>query len=143
MSTQNTQQGASNSQQNQPQPNTQPNTNNQPSNPFGNVMYMMGSGIGVPQAATMTFSNMGGLNQGLGNLGSLGGLLGSLGYIIPQQLNQQGSPQGATQNRGTTSQPPNTVNTNSNPFLTPPTNRASSQQNNQPTSVFATNVPRQ
>jgi hypothetical protein len=85
-------------------------------------------GLGNPQATTMTFSNMGDLNQGLG------GILGSLGIRLPPQPPQQSNQQGTQQRTQT--------NTHNNPFQTPPSNRPSQQQT-QPTSSFTSNIPQQ
>jgi len=91
-------------------------------------------GLGQPQATTISFGNIGDLNQGLG------GILGSLGIRIPPvggngQTSQQQPPRSATTNI-----PP----TQSNPFQTPPSNTyRPNQQNNQPTSSFNVNIPPQ
>ena len=113
------QQGSSTSTQNQPQPNV---------NPFGNLLR--GMGLGGSQGATMTFSNVNDLSQGLG------GILGSLGIRLPSSPGNVQPPQ--IQPRVPTLQ----VQTPNNPFLTPPANTyRPNQQVNQPTSSFTMNPP--
>lgn len=95
-------------------------------------MSMVGGMVGGPQGATMTFTNVGDMNQGLGGLGSLGGLLGSLGIRIP--TGQQSGPTVHSHNNH------DNTHQHNNPFQTPPTNRPQpQQQTNQPTSTFNPN----
>ncbi len=105
---------------------TQPNMN-----PFGNILR--GMGLGGPQGATMTFTNVNNVND-LNQ--SLGGILGSLGIRLPPQQGNVQAPQ--TQPRTQTTQ----STTHSNPFQTPPANtNRQNQQGNQPTSAFTSNLP--